>query len=35
LLFEKLKKQIEKDCGIEITITRTEVGGYCEQCRGK
>jgi Fur family transcriptional regulator, ferric uptake regulator len=32
-LFEKLKKQIAKDCGIEITVTRTEVGGYCEKCR--
>ncbi len=32
-LYEKLKKQIEKDCGIEITMTRTEVGGYCEKCR--
>ena len=34
-IYEKLKKQIEKDCGIEITVTRTEVGGYCEKCRGK
>ncbi|HVA94192.1 MAG TPA: Fur family transcriptional regulator [Candidatus Dormibacteraeota bacterium] len=34
-LYEKLKKQIEKDCGIEITLTRTEVGGYCEKCRKK
>jgi Fe2+ or Zn2+ uptake regulation protein len=32
-LYEKLKKQIEKDCGIEITMSRTEVGGYCEKCR--
>src|ERR1700693_1048 len=32
-LYEKLKKQIEEDCGIEITVTRTEVGGYCEKCR--
>ena len=32
-LYEKLKKQIEQDCGIEITMTRTEVGGYCEKCR--
>jgi Fur family transcriptional regulator, ferric uptake regulator len=35
LLYEKLKKQIEKDCGIEITVSRTEVGGYCDQCRKK
>jgi Fur family transcriptional regulator, ferric uptake regulator len=34
-LYEKLKKQIEKDCGIEITTSRTEVGGYCEKCRKK
>ena len=32
-LYEKLKKQIEKDCDIKITLTRTEVGGYCEKCR--
>jgi Fur family ferric uptake transcriptional regulator len=32
-LFEKLKQQIERDCGIKITITRTEVGGYCDACR--
>jgi len=31
-LYEKLKKQIEKDCGIGITTTRMEVGGYCEKC---
>ncbi|HTC62871.1 MAG TPA: Fur family transcriptional regulator [Candidatus Saccharimonadales bacterium] len=34
-IYEKLKKQIEKDCGIEITTARTEVGGYCEKCRKK
>jgi Fur family ferric uptake transcriptional regulator len=32
-LYEKLKKQIAKDCGIEITVTRTEIGGYCDNCR--
>jgi len=32
-LYEKLKKQIEKDCGIRITTARTEVGGYCDKCR--
>jgi len=32
-LYEKLKKQIEKDCGMDITMARTEVGGYCEKCR--
>jgi Fur family ferric uptake transcriptional regulator len=34
-LYEKLKKQIERDCGMEIKVTRTEVGGYCENCREK
>jgi Fur family ferric uptake transcriptional regulator len=34
-LYEKLKKQIEKDCGITITTARTEVGGYCEKCGKK
>jgi Fur family ferric uptake transcriptional regulator len=32
-LYETLKKQISKDCGIEITVARTEVGGYCNECR--
>ena len=32
-LFEQLKRQIEADCGIKITVTRTEVGGYCQDCR--
>ncbi len=32
-LFEQLKRQIERDCGIKITVTRTEIGGYCEHCR--
>ncbi len=32
-LFERLKRQIERDCGIKITVTRTEVGGYCDACR--
>jgi len=32
-LFEQLKKQIAHDCGMQITITRTEIGGYCENCR--
>jgi Fur family ferric uptake transcriptional regulator len=32
-LFERLKRQIERDCGIKITVTRTEIGGYCEACR--
>ncbi len=32
-LFEQLKRQIEHDCGIKITVTRTEIGGYCDSCR--
>src|SRR3984885_1546303 len=32
-LYEALKKQISKDCGIDITVTRTEVGGICDECR--
>jgi Fur family transcriptional regulator, ferric uptake regulator len=33
ILYEKLMRQIEQDCGIQITVARTEVGGYCEKCR--
>ena len=32
-LFEQLKRQIEADCGIKITVTRTEIGGYCADCQ--
>jgi len=32
-LFEQLKKQIETDLNIRITVTRTEIGGYCDTCR--
>ena len=32
-LFEQLKSQISKDTGIEITVSRAEIGGYCEACR--
>ena len=34
-LYERLKRQIEKDCGIQITTARTEVGGFCDKCRKK
>jgi Fur family ferric uptake transcriptional regulator len=34
-LYEELKRQISQDCGIEITVARTEVGGYCADCRKK
>ncbi len=32
-LYEELKQQISRDCGIEITVARTEVGGICDDCR--
>ena len=32
-LFEELKAQIEKDLNLKITMTRTEIGGYCANCR--
>jgi Fur family transcriptional regulator, ferric uptake regulator len=32
-LFEQLKRQIENDCQIKITVTRTEIGGYCADCQ--
>jgi len=32
-LFEQLKRQIEHDCGMKITVTRTEIGGYCSECK--
>ncbi len=32
-LYETLMKQIAKDCGISITVARTEVGGVCDECR--
>jgi Fur family ferric uptake transcriptional regulator len=32
-LYEQLKRQIQHDTGIEITVTRVEIGGYCEDCR--
>jgi Fur family transcriptional regulator, ferric uptake regulator len=34
-LYEELKSQISRDCGIEITVSRTEVGGVCDDCRKK
>jgi Fur family ferric uptake transcriptional regulator len=33
-LYEQLKQQIEQDCGMSITVSRTEVGGYCKNCQG-
>jgi Fur family transcriptional regulator, ferric uptake regulator len=34
-LYEDLKKQIARDCDIEISVARTEVGGICGACRAK
>jgi Fe2+ or Zn2+ uptake regulation protein len=34
-LYEDLKKQISRDCDIEISIARTEIGGLCGDCRAK
>ncbi|MFZ0412322.1 MAG: Fur family transcriptional regulator [Candidatus Acidiferrales bacterium] len=34
-LYESLMKQIAHDCEMEITVTRTEVGGLCADCRAK
>lgn len=32
-LYEQLKMQIEQDCEMEITLARTEIGGYCRKCQ--
>ena len=32
-LFDRLKGQIQRDCGFQILVTRLEMGGYCAQCR--
>lgn len=32
-LFERLKGQVERDCGFHIVVTRLEMGGYCPKCR--
>jgi Fur family ferric uptake transcriptional regulator len=34
-LYEDLKAQIADDLDIEITVTRTEVGGLCKDCRNQ
>jgi Fe2+ or Zn2+ uptake regulation protein len=31
-LYEQLKTQIEHDFNMQVTIARTEVGGYCAEC---
>ena len=30
-----LKRQIERNCDIQITVARTEIGGYCPDCRSR
>jgi Fur family ferric uptake transcriptional regulator len=31
-LYEQLKEQIARDFNMKVTISRTEVGGYCNDC---
>src|SRR3974390_728200 len=31
-LYEQLKNQIARDCNIQVTVSRTEVGGVCNDC---
>ena len=34
-LYEQLKEQISHDCGIQVSVSRTEVGGICNDCLAK
>ena len=34
-LYEQLKEQIAHDFGMKVTVSRTEVGGYCADCLAK
>ncbi len=34
-LYEQLKEQIARDFRMKVTVSRTEVGGYCEECLPK
>jgi Fe2+ or Zn2+ uptake regulation protein len=34
-LYESLMQQIAQDCAIQVTISRTEVGGICHDCLAK
>src|SRR6202521_1630969 len=34
-LYEQLKQQIARDFNMKVTVSRTEVGGYCEECLEK
>ena len=31
-LYEQLKDQLARDCDIRVTVSRTEVGGICNDC---
>jgi Fur family ferric uptake transcriptional regulator len=31
-LYEQLKQQIARDFNMKVTVSRTEVGGYCAEC---
>src|SRR5215813_4180023 len=34
-LYEQLKNQIARDFNMKVTVSRTEVGGYCSDCLAK
>ena len=34
-LYEQLKEQIARDCQIQVSVSRTEVGGICNECLAK
>ena len=34
-LYEQLKAQIAQDFHMKVTVSRTEVGGYCAECLQK
>jgi len=34
-LYEHLMEQIARDCAIQVTVSRTEVGGICHDCLAK
>src|SRR3979490_2703589 len=33
-VFDKLQRQVERDCSFQIVVSRLEIGGYCSACRG-
>ena len=34
-LYGQLKQQIARDFNMKVTVSRTEVGGYCAECLEK